>query len=240
MVNICSLRLQACALCAAIDQVHHGLCTGCSRSLPALAGNLCRCGLPLPAGAGTAIHCGRCLRQPPPFRRLLAPYVYAWPLDRLIGAYKYRGRTELEAPLLSLWLWRFPDTVLPDVLVPMPMHWRRQWLRGFNQAARLSDGLGRKLGVDTLPALARTRPTAPQQGLPAGPRQRNVRGAFGCTMAVQGLRIALVDDVVTTGATAREAAAVLLSAGAVEVEVWALARALPLQNSLAHPLPFGG
>lgn len=234
MVNICSVRLQSCALCAGIDQVHQGVCTCCTCSLPALAGQLCRCGLPLPPAAGAATYCGRCLKRPPPFRRLLAPYTYTWPLDRLISAYKYRRRMELEAPLLGLWQWRFPDTVLPDVLVPVPMHWRRQWLRGFNQAARLARGLGRKLDIPTLPALVRARPTPAQQGLAAGPRRRNVRGAFACTAQVQGLRIALVDDVVTTGATAREAAAVLLAAGAAEVEVWALARALPRRERLAQ------
>ena len=199
----------------------------------------CRCGLPLPAATAAPPAdelpplCGRCLANPPPFARVCCEYPWRFPLDRLISRYKYRSWLAAERPLLALWQQALAATGMsprPDALVPVPLHWRRQWWRGFNQSERLARQLARLTGIPHLPALARRRATPRQQGLKQSTRRRNLRNAFAVQCDVDGLRLALVDDVITTGSTAREASRALLDAGAARVEVWALARTLPASD----------
>lgn len=225
-MNLDRLFHSACVLCGERHGVSHGLCRECPDELPRLTGILCRCGLPLHAGRSGRL-CGRCICDPPPWQVVEAPFLYAWPLDRLIVGYKYRRQGWLERPLLRLWRENFEPASRPDFLVPVPLHWRRRLWRGFNQASRLALGLGRDRDIPVLAALTRTRATSRQQGLAAGDRRNNMHNVFVCRSDLSGCHVALVDDVVTTGSTAREATRALLHAGAASVQVWALARALP-------------
>jgi len=111
-----------------------------------------------------------------------------------------------------------------DALCALPAHWRRRWQRGFDQSQRLTDRLASLWGMPSLPALTRQQATPMQQGLSRRQRRRNLHGAFACTRPVTGLKLLLVDDVMTTGSSARAAAECLLRHGATEVRVWTLAR----------------
>jgi ComF family protein len=183
--------------------------------------------LPLPYGQHGAL-CGRCLRRPPPVSATLAPFVYADPLDRWVGALKFQRDLAAGQLLGELWALAIRDA-LPwdhvDALVPMPLHRRRLRERGFNQVVELLRPL---IHSGTPPLrldwLQRERETSAQSGLSAGERRRNLRGAFVADAAVRGQRVLLVDDVITTGSTVMEAARTLQRAGAAEVRVLALAR----------------
>lgn len=226
MVN--ALLLRPCLLCdgAAGPQA---LCAGCLADLPWNTGACRRCALPLPAG--TAL-CGACLQKPPVQQRTLAPLRYEFPLDRLVGGLKYHGRL-LHAPLLGRLL---RDHVLaaggpaPDLLLPVPLHPSRLAERGYNQALEIARPLARHFGLrPECRLLARTRATAAQMALDAEARARNPRGAF--TVAVDRQRelgdidrIAVIDDVMTTGATLAEIARVLAAAGIRHIEFWVVAR----------------
>ena len=206
----------------------HQVCPSCLVLLARLDGPLCRCGLHHPAGSPDGVIpaplCGRCLRQPPPFTASQAPLHYSFPLDRLIGRYKYRGDLVAERGIEQL----LADTPCPwpdmDALCPLPAHWRRRWQRGFDQSQRLTDRLAGLWKMPSLPALQRQQSTPMQQGLSRSQRRRNLRGAFACARPVSGLKLVLVDDVMTTGSSARAASECLLRHGAAEVRVWTLAR----------------
>ncbi|WP_237738801.1 ComF family protein [Alcanivorax hongdengensis] len=145
-------------------------------------------------------------------------------MDRLITRYKSRGDLTAERAcqqLLQRQVLPWPDA---DALCPLPAHWRRRWLRGFDQSARLTARLAKQWQRPLLPALQRQRPTPHQQGLRASQRRHNLRRAFRCVQPVTGLHLVLVDDVMTTGSSARAAARCLLDAGARRVSVWTLAR----------------
>jgi ComF family protein len=183
-----------------------------------------RCALPLPHAKA---RCGRCLRRPPPFTRTVAPLRYDYPVDQLITAFKFRGDLAAGDALCTVLL----DALRrgaepPDLLLPVPLHRQRLAERGFNQAWEIARQLAREFGWSAcVDGLMRVRPTPAQPGLNAHARRHNVHEAFSVTREVRGLRVALVDDVVTTGATVRECARVLRDAGAAEVTVLALARA---------------
>jgi len=156
----------------------------------------------------------------------VAVYAYAFPLDRLIQALKFDERLLL-ADFLAAALQ--PDAgQLPDALIPMPLHSARLRERGHNQSLELARALSRRLGIPVwMEAAQRLRDTPPQASLPWKARQKNLRGAFACAPHVAGKRIAIVDDVMTTGASLNELARALKRAGATEVEAWVVARTLP-------------
>lgn len=208
------------------------LCGECrARYAPAVA-RCRRCGLR--TGAPTP-GCGACLREPPPFERTVVAFDYAFPWDRLIAAFKFDGRVELASPLAQALAEavRAAGTAegarAVDAVVPVPLAPSRLAERGFNQAWELARRLGRRLGIPAqADVLLRAVDTAHQAALTRAERERNLRAAFAPTpqgrARCAGRRIALVDDVLTTGATAREATLALQRAGAVAVELWVLAR----------------
>ena len=233
-----------CLLCAcslAGDEAS-GLCDFCRLSLPRLTRPFCQiCALPLPANLHTqsqAQYCGQCLRQRPAFSRALIPFSYNYPLDALLQGFKYQRQLaqglalgHLLAEHLRRLLLAQPltqPTNLPQALVPVPMHWRKRWQRGFNQAELLALELSRQLQLPVLDACQHRGAAHSQQGLGRRERLGNLRRAFALkpkTQAlVKGKHLALVDDVVTTGATATSLAELLLKAGAASVDIWALAR----------------
>ena len=200
------------------------VCPACARDLPRPGAASCpRCAQPSPGG----LVCGPCLKRPPAFDATLAAFVYRFPLDRLIPRLKYHGQLAI-APLLgeSLAI-RVAGAARPDRVVPMPLHPARLRERGFNHAAEIARALCRSTGLELDTAsCARVRDTPPQQGLAYTARRGNVRGAFACA-PLTGLRIALVDDVMTTGTSLDELAAAAKRAGAAEVVCWVAARTPP-------------
>jgi ComF family protein len=147
-------------------------------------------------------------------------------LRKLIHLFKYGRIRTLARPLGALLGASIPPGETFDAIVPMPLHWWRRWRRGFNQSELLAREIARRCGVAVLDAVRRTRPTAPQAGLSNSGRRENVAGAFEVRRPerVRGLRVALVDDVLTTGATANACAAALKRAGAKRVILLVLAR----------------
>jgi len=201
------------------------LCATCLADLPWHTQAQCpQCALPTPHG----LTCGACLKRPPAFGRTIAALDYAFPLDRLIPRLKYHGRLAI-APLLGECLARAVEgTPVPDRLIAMPLHAARIRERGFNHATEIAREVAKrlKLTLDNA-SCRRIRDTPPQMGLKHDARRRNLRGAFACTGDVRGQRIALVDDVMTTGTSLDELAATLRRAGASEVTCWVAARTLP-------------
>jgi len=163
--------------------------------------------------------CGRCLSQPPHYDATVAALGYAFPADALVHALKFRGELAL-APLLSALLKeRIREKV--DCIIPVPLSPQRLRERGYNQAVEVARHLGGRLEID---ACARQRDAPPQAGLDREARRRNVRGAFRCDRSFAGERVAVVDDVMTTGATLDELARALKAAGAATVSNWVVCR----------------
>ena len=213
-----------CLLCG--DEAGSGhLCPACVTDLPWHTQPQCpQCATPTPLGQT----CGACLKRPPAFDRTLAALGYTFPLDRLIPRLKYHGRLAI-APALGECLARAAEGApVPDRLIPMPLHAKRIRERGFNHATEIARDVAKRLGLplDTS-SCQRTRDTPPQMGLARDARRRNLHGAFACSGDVGGQRIALIDDVMTTGTSLDELAATLKQAGAREVTCWVAARTLP-------------
>ncbi|MFO1400377.1 MAG: hypothetical protein U1F30_04080 [Steroidobacteraceae bacterium] len=163
-----------------------------------------------------------------PFARVVCSWHYAWPLDRGIQAFKFQGeRAWAQVFGVALAAARLAGGgPLPDLLVPVPLHLARQRTRGFNQSADIARCAARRLRLPCAAhALERWRATGTQSTLPAAGRAANVAGAFRATRALKGLRIALIDDVLTTGSTASAAGEALIAAGAGALELWVVARA---------------
>lgn len=212
-----------CLLCGAPSGARR-LCAGCDANLPRHAMPQCPvCATPTPQGE----ICGRCLRRPPAFDHSVAAFSYAFPVDRLIPALKYGGRLAI-VPVLADALAHAAHGRGVDRIVPMPLHPARLRSRGFNPAREIAHAVARQLArpLDTA-TCRRVRDTPPQVALAWADRRRNVRGAFACHGALAGQRIAIVDDVMTTGTSLDELATTLKRAGAQSVECWVVARTLP-------------
>ena len=212
---------QCCLLCHA-QSGRRILCKTCDYKLPRLAGPICRqCATPLPAGQ----RCGACFASPPRFDHVVAPFAYVLPIDALIQALKYGGRLLVSRPLADALASTIDERV--DLLIPMPLSEARLRERGFNQAHEIARLVSRATETDlALNVCRRVRHNPPQAMLPWKQRAGSVRGAFVCDADLHGMRVAVVDDVVTTGATLNEIARVLKRAGASHVSGWSAARVL--------------
>lgn len=220
-----------CVLCGLRSHRQLPLCLGCEREMPVNRHCCARCALPLPATAegATARWCGSCLHTPPPFDRVIAPWLYEEYLAHLIHQWKFRRDRRLTLLLAALWQQQVELRSPVDLLVPVPLHWWKQWRRGFNQAELLCRQLrascpALQSSIVAHRLVGRRRATSAQTGMSARQRASNLKDAFIVRRPCVGLRIAIVDDVLTTGATATAVADALVTAGASHIEVWCLAR----------------
>jgi len=225
-----------CLACGGLVGQAHSLCADCWRAVSFIAPPLCACcGYPFAFDEGGGALCGVCMRDPPPWDRARAAFRYDDRSRALILAFKYRDRTDA-AKAFGQWMARAGEELLAeaDLLVPVPLHWTRLFSRRYNQAALLAQAVAKTSGVPVAPtALIRRRRTPPQTGLDRTGRRRNMRGAFAVpprlARRVERRRIVLIDDVLTTGATAGGCVAALHDAGAASVDVLTLARVVAPQ-----------
>ncbi len=200
------------------------LCERCDADLPRLGAEHCpRCALASPKGAV----CGRCLTQPPAFDATIAALAYRFPADVLVQSLKFHGELAL-APFLGKLLSECISSKNADCIVPVPLSAERLRSRGYNQALEIARHVVSTTGARLAPELCqRTRDTPPQMGLPLSGRAKNVRGAFVCPRLIEGAKVAVLDDVMTTGTTLEEIASTLKRAGAARVVNWVVARTFP-------------
>lgn len=195
-----------CVFCGLRQRPAASICEGCSCDLPRAV--------------------DRCITLAP-LSLAVAALEYAFPIDAAIKAMKFKRRLYYApafAELLMQGFTELPDDI--DALVPMPLHWRRHAMRGFNQAAEIARPIGRKTGLPLVRNARRCRSTPFQSGLSSAQRKRNLEAAFSIKGEVAYRHVLIIDDVITTGATCRELAEVLLAAGAEKVSALAIAQAV--------------
>jgi ComF family protein len=205
-----------------------GVCEECWSTLPHPPGSRCAvCDEPLPAES--AVRCGRCMIEPPPYRSLRAAAPYRGSARTILLAFKFRGADYLGARLGKVVIERLAtpgdeESRIPGAVVAVPATARSVRRRGYHPAELLGRAVSLHLAVPFAPRLRKVRETERQSGLTLARRRENVRGAFRASGALPR-RVLLVDDVATSGQTARECSAALLAAGAKEIDVWCFARA---------------
>lgn len=219
----------ACLLCQASASRQYSLCDNCLTDLPWNPHACERCALPLPP---ELLLCGECRPRPPPQQSAIVPLRYVFPVDSLVAGLKYH-RQLAHTPLLSRILLeaiQAADRPLPQLVIPAPLHARRLGERGYNQSLELARPLARTLGIPLETRLVkRERHTRAQRTLDAATRQRNLERAFTVDsrrldQLDHPVHVALVDDVLTTGATVRAIAGLLQRHGVTDIDVWCVAR----------------
>lgn len=212
-----------CLVCGEAGDGGLALCVACRESLPCNRTACATCGVPLPVASPA---CGHCLRRPPPQAGTRAVFVYRAPLDRLLPRAKFHGDLAGARLLAALMAPALGEAPRPQAIIPVPLHRARLRRRGYDQALELARPLARALHLPLRDdVLRRVRATAPQSRLDARARRRNLRGAFAVRDGADlPAHVALVDDVMTTGATAQAAALALRRAGVARVDVWVCAR----------------
>lgn len=220
-----------CAVCRAWS--HQTICDSClalyARPQPRCW--TCAARLPPELIGRPQAQCGRCLREPPPLDRTVAALDYAFPWDGLLQHFKYHQALELRESLLERLNTALngAEVVEPDWLLPVPVSIERLRERGYNQSYELARALARRRVLRCDPEmLLRVRHNERQAGLPLDARAANVRGVFAVNplraARLRGTSVALLDDVMTSGATLFEVAGVLLQAGVMSVQAWVVAR----------------
>lgn len=225
-----SLLPSTCVLCASLSRRAIDLCAGCENDLPWLTNVCSQCALPIAkAEQNQAMICGRCLQQQPPFVTTEALFYYQPPIDQFIAQLKFQNQllyARLLGELLAQRLQKkYCRQLLPDCIVPVPLHPVRLRERGFNQALELTRVVAKKLALPVeWRACRRSKFTAAQSGLPAEQRYQNIKNAFQITGNLTYKHVAVIDDVVTTGHTVTEFSKTLKKAGVERIDVWCVAR----------------
>ena len=216
----------SCVLCGAKGVGDRDLCAECFAELPWNRHPCPRCAAPLPPDADTPL-CGDCIKSLPSWDEAKSLLAYAFPIDKLVQRFKFEGDLavgRLLGSLLADYLAAGADR--PDCIVPVPLHASRLKERGFNQAAELARPISKRLKIRVrLDLCERIRATDVQSKLDAAERRKNLRDAFAVTGPVDGLHVALLDDVITTGTTVQALTQTLKDAGARRVSVWSVCRA---------------
>lgn len=212
-----------CILCGAAGWQSLDLCFACYGQINknTLCCTHCACPLAMPNSV-----CGRCLSLPPAFDSVYAPFLYHSTLSYLIKALKYHGDYKIARSLGLLLANDLINSVRPDCLIPVPLHHSRYRQRGFNQAIEIARVVGKQLQIPlALDACVRHRDTPQQTRLTNKQRRRNIKNAFSLVKPLAAQHVVIIDDVMTTGATANELASVLKKSGVQRVDVWLCARA---------------
>ena len=215
-----------------------GVCATCWARLSFIAPPFCpRLGIPFVYDPGPGMLSMEAIADPPAYERARAAVRYDDVARTLVHALKYQDRTDL-APAMGRWMTRAGHELLAeaDLLVPVPLHWKRGWSRRYNQSGALARVIERRTGVKTSSeALRRVRPTQQQIGLSRKERASNVQGAFKVAAdrqsLIHGRRVVLIDDVLTSGATVDACARALLRAKAASVDVLVFARVVDTHKS---------
>ena len=215
---------RACLLCG-VSAGECGLCDACRAALPVASGPRCpACASPTPA----ASLCGRCIKRPPKYDYVVCALDYLAPVDFLVADLKYSHNLAAARTLAASLALRLDRELYPDIVLPMPIAASRLRERGFNQATEIARHACADFGLRLSPGFAkRIAAGVSQTSLPWADRARNVRGAFRCQANLAGQTVAVVDDVITTGATLNELATLLKRAGAKSVVGWIVARTPP-------------
>lgn len=214
-----------CVMCAEPSEAR--ICSNCETYWP-LQTHCCQsCSLPL---IYHSLLCGDCLKQPPAFDSSYAPYLYASPLSNLILTFKNQRDLATGTALCDYWQYRLKHhyqiqhLALPDYLAPVPTHWRRQWKRGFSHTHFCAEQLSHYFSIPLLKNTRMNHYTHTQKSLSRKQRLAILSSAFVVDTTLKGHSVAIVDDVMTTGATSNAFAKALKTAGAGNVFVWALSR----------------
>ena len=219
-----------CCLCRAPVDNHGSLCPPCWKTMEYVTVPYCGvCSLPLDVALQEVTTCGACLAAPPPFQRTRAVFVYNDACRRLVLRFKDYGATYL-ARLMATWIYARSRDILEsaDLLIPVPLHWKKLIKRGYNQSVLVARELSRLSGVPLgLTSLIKKKHNVSQGRLSARQRAQNVRGAYRvrCPEVIQGKHVVLIDDVFSSGSTLKECAQVLRESDAKEVDVLVIARA---------------
>ncbi|HQQ63540.1 MAG TPA: ComF family protein [Pseudomonadales bacterium] len=222
-----SLIPSSCMLCNASVRGRKPLCLRCETALPWHDNACLHCAMPLESSGHV---CGECLQQPPVFQHACCAFRYEEPVAGLLNRYKHDRKLHC-----GYWMahsasraiadhYQRHNILLPDCIMPVPLHWRRVQKRGFDQGLEIANVMARVLQLPLQATLQRTRNTGSQQGLSREQRQHNLDGAFALRKPVTYRAVALVDDVLTTGSTVSEIARLLHRSGVAQVHVWAIAR----------------
>ena len=216
-----------CPFCGAARQAgQSSICAGCEGDLPWIPWQCPACARPLAAEPGAGVVCAGCQDRPVPFEAAAAPLAYEFPVDAAIRMFKFHRKLHYATAfgeLICSAAAELPDDI--DALLPVPLHWLRHGVRGFNQAAEICRPLQRASGLPVLRNVVRVRRTPYQSGLGARERRRNLSGAFAARGTIRARHVLLVDDEITTGETCARLARLLLDNGVPKVSVVALARA---------------
>lgn len=215
-----------CVLCGCNASGELDLCAQCQADLPRVLRACLCCGLPL--STETETECGACIVDPPAFSRTLALFRYEDPVKHLIHALKFNRKLYVARVLGELMAEHYmQQDPRPDIIIPVPLHTGRLRERGFNQALELARPVAARLRIPlNIHGCTRTRGTVAQSDLPADQRAKNIKSAFELREPLKARRVAIIDDVMTTGATSNELARTLVAGGAEEVQVWVCARAV--------------
>ncbi len=218
---------RVCVLCDAPGHRHLDLCKECIADLPWLKDCCVICAVPLPLNQRNL--CGQCLVKEPSFSRCISAFEYRYPVDRLIIKFKFSQQLIIGKVLAYLAAGiiqqQTDENDLPDLLIPVPIHPKRLRQRGFNQALEIADVISEFLAIPVdYQSCSRLINTATQKSLPAKQRHSNLKGVFSVNRSIANQSIAIIDDVMTTGATAEALSRCMVKAGARKVQVWTIAR----------------